>query len=304
VACTRARDHLIVPVIEKERGGFEGMLDTLLPYVPLKGDTRPGAEAKGCYIYDAGAVATDANGRGTGRMPKPSAADIQTALAERENWIAERDRVIADASRGLAVQTATGAPGDERTPDRQDPTEATESADRPDRPARIWTRRSKAARVGEALHRVMEKVDLREAKNLEPLARAVCAEAGVSDHVDEVIEMARNCLGSPTVRRAAARASWSRELQFSVRGEDGRERTGRVDLLFQGGEGVVVVDYKTDRLEPTELDDRMGIYEEQAQGYADGVLRTAGLPVQCVDLLFARTGAERTIPIDLKPGDG
>jgi ATP-dependent exoDNAse (exonuclease V) beta subunit len=306
VACTRARDHLIVALIEKERGGFEGMLETLLPYVPLKGDTAPGTEAKGSYVYDSEALAPSANGSVNGKAPKPSAADIQTALSDRENWIQERNRVIAEASRRLAVQTATGAPRDEEPPpDRRDWTEVAESADRPDRPARTWIRRSStAARIGETLHRVMEKVDLPDAKNLEPLARAICTQAGVPDNVDEVIEMAHNCLASPTVQQAAASGSYSRELPFSVQGGDRSERAGRVDLLFRDHKRLVAVDYKTDRLNPEELDERMGIYEEQAHAYADGVRRTVGLAVVTVVLVFARLQMERVVNTMSPAGSG
>ena len=297
VACTRTRDHLIVPVIEKDwRGGFEGMMETLLPYVPLKSEAAPGNEAKGCYVYDSALLSGGSDGRVNGKAPKPSRADIEAVLAGREKWIEERERTLAEASRGLAVQTATDrAPGDERPTDLRDSGDAAEQADRP---ARIWTRRSKAARIGSALHRVMEEVDLPDAKNLELLTRAICVEAGIPEQVEGVIQMARNCLASPTVERALASGSYTREATFALAGGRGLG-VGRVDLLFYEGTESVIIDFKSDQIAETDIQQRMPLYEEQARAYATGVSESIVSSVRRVVFVFARLGIER--PVVLQP---
>ena len=155
--------------------------------------------------------------------------------------------------------------------------------------------------VGDALHRTMELVSLPDAEDLEEVARAVCEEADVSDHLDEVLAMARNCLASEVVQRAIRSGAWWREVGFVVPEEGSRENgdggsasskagytTGRVDLVFRDGQGVVVVDYKTNAVGEAATEGHSG----QAETYARGVGAATGLGVSDVVLVFARTGAE------------
>ena len=58
--------------------------------------------------------------------------------------------------------------------------------------------------IGDALHLVMEQVSLPDAEDLERSADAICAEAGIPEHTDEVIELARRCLDESD-RQARAR---------------------------------------------------------------------------------------------------
>ena len=127
----------------------------------------------------------------------------------------------------------------------------------------------------------------------------MCTEAGVPDHVDEVIEMARNCLASPTVQRAIASGSYYREVPFTIPLDDGGFAVGRIDLLSRDGDGVVVADYKSDRITGPEIDARMDVYQGQAETYALSMARATGLSVRDVVLVFARPGIERTFDNEL-----
>ncbi|MEJ7717452.1 MAG: PD-(D/E)XK nuclease family protein [Thermoleophilaceae bacterium] len=153
--------------------------------------------------------------------------------------------------------------------------------------------------VGDALHRTMELVSLPGAEDLEQVARAVCEEADVTEHLDEVLAMARNCLASEVVQRALRSGRWWREVAFVVPGAGSSENgdgasseagytTGRVDLVFRDGEGIVVVDYKTDAVGAAAMEGHAG----QAETYGRGVGAATGLEVNDVVLVFARTGAE------------
>jgi len=64
--------------------------------------------------------------------------------------------------------------------------------------------------------------------------------------------------------------------------------TGRVDLVFRDGQGVVVVDYKTDAVGAAATESHAG----QAETYGRGVGAATGSDVKHVVLVFARTGAE------------
>ena len=101
--------------------------------------------------------------------------------------------------------------------------------------------------VGDALHLVMEQVSLPDAEDLDEVATAICIEAGIPDHTDEVIELARRCLDSPTVKRALELGTYQREVPFTVPTDDGFA-LGRVDMVFSDEDGLHVVDFKTDEV--------------------------------------------------------
>jgi ATP-dependent helicase/nuclease subunit A len=153
--------------------------------------------------------------------------------------------------------------------------------------------------VGDALHRTMELVSLPDVGDLEPVARAVCEEAEVTEHIDEVLAMARNCLASEAVQRALRSGRWWREVSFTVPGtgpgSEAGYTSGRVDLVFRDEHGLVVVDYKTDRVPPGDVPAAMEVHRAQAETYARGVARATGDEVRGVTLVFARAGAEQDL---------
>jgi hypothetical protein len=124
------------------------------------------------------------------------------------------------------------------------------------------------------------------------VARAVCEEADVAEHLDEVLAMARNCLASEVVQRVLRSGRWWREVAFVVPGVDGVGEgpeagftAGRVDLVFRDGDaGLVVVDYKTDAVGAAAIEGHAG----QAETYGRGVGAATGLDVSDVVLVFAR----------------
>ncbi len=280
VASTRARDHLIIPVVEKEKGGVQGMIKELLPDLPEWDEEKAGTGVDGVYVYDRRLLAVSGAGA-NGRVSPASEMEVNAALKARTEWIANRDAVFAGASRELSIVTASSLEQWERP-----------SAERSDELEGVRLPRGEATAVGDALHRVMELVDLPAAKNLESLAEAMSLEAGVPDHLDEVIEMARNCLASPTVQRAIASGSYYREVPFTIPADDGGLAVGRIDLLFEDADELRLVDYKTDRVTEADLKNHVEIYGEQGSAYAIGANRSTGLAVGEVVFVFARLGIE------------
>ena len=152
VATTRARDHLIIPVVEKERGGVEGMIKELLPDLPEWDEEKAGTDVDGVYMYDRRVLAGD-GAEADGRVREPTAPEVEAALEAREEWIVDRDAVFADASHELNVVTASSLEQWERP-----------TAERSDELEGVRLPRSEASAVGDALHRVMEQVDLPRCK--------------------------------------------------------------------------------------------------------------------------------------------
>jgi hypothetical protein len=64
--------------------------------------------------------------------------------------------------------------------------------------------------IGDALHRTTETVAFAGAEDLEVVAGAACAEAGVSEYLDDVLAMAPACLNSDAIKRTVASGQWRR----------------------------------------------------------------------------------------------
>jgi ATP-dependent helicase/nuclease subunit A len=282
VAITRARDHLVVPVVG-ERARANGLLKSLLGFLPEDGDE----DTRGCAVYEASAL--ENGGASPARGPEaPGASEERVADARRERgvWAVAREELRERGSRELPLVTAT-------------------SIEKPWRPLSVAAEdidgalvagRGPPLPVGDALHRTMELVSLPDAEDLQQVARAVCEEADVAEHLDEVLAMARNCLASEVVQRALRSGRWWREVAFTVPGTDSAPEagytTGRVDLVFGDGDDLIVVDYKTDRVPAGEVPAAIEVHRGQAETYARGVTRATGARVRGVALVFARSAAE------------
>lgn len=98
-------------------------------------------------------------------------------------------------------------------------------------------------------------------------------------------------LSSPTVARGATRRHW-REVYAAAPVAHEGVLEGRVDLLFEDDDGLVVVDYKTD---PIEGEGAMAAvaaaYRLQLAAYALALASSTGLPVTRCVLVFVGAGA-------------
>jgi ATP-dependent exoDNAse (exonuclease V) beta subunit len=69
-----------------------------------------------------------------------------------------------------------------------------------------------------------------------------------------------------------------------------------MDLVFREGDELVIVDFKTDKVQTTaELDAATVGHSGQAAAYARATERGTGLAVREVVFVYARVGAERAI---------
>jgi len=160
--------------------------------------------------------------------------------------------------------------------------------------------RSSALKLGSALHAVMEEVDLATAAGLEELAAATCAREGLGDgDAAAVAAWARDCLATAPVREAAAGAACYREMPLAVAVYDAVV-SGKVDLVYEAADGLVIVDYKTD--EPASAGRRAeGEYGDQMAAYAALLARVTARAVARAYLVFPREREGRRV-VDLGPG--
>lgn len=104
----------------------------------------------------------------------------------------------------------------------------------------------------------------------------------------------RSALG----KRAAAAAKVEREFDFVMAVEDVVVR-GQIDLWFEDGGELTIVDYKTDGVSGPEAHQRARDYELQVRLYAMAVERVAGRPPGRAWLHFLRP--DKAIAVDLTP---
>jgi ATP-dependent exoDNAse (exonuclease V) beta subunit len=294
VACTRARDHLVVSLHRKVRSTtpdparrtnaellYAGIGDRL-DQLPDSVGHEPAADGR-VRAGDAGAPAP----------PLP--------LAE---WRAERDAALARAGRPTAV--AATALTDEGRPDADSPgapsadgeseaedvlTPSTEPDPRlQKRPQDLdlppWLKGRYGTAVGRAVHGALQRVDLATGEGLEAAVAAQCEAEAVPDRFDDVLRLTEAALSSPSVRTAAAVQHW-REVYGCVPTEGGRLLEGYIDLLYRTADGLVVVDYKTaSTSDGGELRRRTAGYRLQGASYALIIAATTGEPVVGVTFVY------------------
>jgi ATP-dependent helicase/nuclease subunit A len=269
VACTRARDHLIVSLHRKARASEP------------KANARTNAEL---LLEGMGDLVTGLPDGVTDIGPlRPVVVAPPSAPPPFEQWEAERTAAVQSASRPTTV--AASALTDEGEPDSDgEPDPGLQKRAR-DLDLPPWLKGRYGTAVGRAVHGVLQTIDLASGDGLEEALMAQCEAEAVPERVDEVRQLVQNALGSPTVVEAARSPHW-REI-YSCTPHEGRLLEGYVDLLYRGPDGLVVVDYKTAATsDPIVLDQRVEGYRLQGASYALTVGDSTAEPVTRVTFLF------------------
>jgi ATP-dependent exoDNAse (exonuclease V) beta subunit len=127
---------------------------------------------------------------------------------------------------------------------------------------------------------------------------ALLAGIPVANPDPEAERLADTFRKSPPGRRAAQAVRVEREFDFVMSVEDLVLR-GQVDLWFEEGGELVIVDYKTDAVTAVEALQRADDYALQLRLYSIAVERIAGRPPDRAFLHFLRPN--RIVEIDLTP---
>lgn len=265
VACTRARDHLVVST-----------------HRVFKKDEQPGSDSAWTIASASDDSLILAFSVG-GAVSLPSAVDPAhpAELPAHDAWREELEAAQA-ATRvpdvRAVTQLAHAASDDE---DEDVPAEdldssllVTEEAEEVVTPIR---RAHGGTAFGSAVHGVLQTIDLNQPDQVNVLVPAQCQLEGIPGAAADVAAVVRAALASPSLRAAADARTWP---ELWVCGDFGGELVeGVVDLLFETDDGLVVVDYKTDDLSPTEFESRIAPYRRQVAAYASLVRETTGREV-------------------------
>jgi ATP-dependent exoDNAse (exonuclease V) beta subunit len=280
VACTRARDHLIVSVHRKVRD-----------LAPVERTRWTHAE----LLWNAAReleFATPDGRRAPAsrpRRPEPLAAGV-----DPDEWEIQRAITFAQGARRAFVGATTLARRGEEQGGTIDPGLAKEGRDLELPP---WNKGRYGTAVGRAVHAVLQTVDLATGDGIDDAAAAQAAAEGVLGHEAAIGALARQAIASACVQRAAARPRW-REMYVAVPLED-LVLEGYVDLVYRDDDGLVVVDYKTDAVaNDAGLDARLTHYRVQIGAYAHAIQAATGEPVVRGVLCFLDPDSPREIVIE------
>jgi ATP-dependent helicase/nuclease subunit A len=273
VACTRARDLLVVPrpPVDADVGAF---------WKPLV-DRLPAATDADVRVVDAETLARpEADGRGR-ELWAVSSADGGDAVAAR--WEAERKELVARAA---------GRP--------RAPVSATRLAARTAPPPVAAAAGTGGRDFGSLVHRLLEWVPLEDvdparAERVRAMADALAPSFALAAEAAALAAaQVERTLALPVVERARRASRVWRELSLWF--PDGEHLVeGVVDLVFEERDGLVVVDYKSDPISEDQLLAQAAHHAVQLQLYGRGLAQAAGRPVR--ERLVVFTALGRAVPV-------
>lgn len=281
VACTRARDHLIVSLHRSNR-----------QTPPDADSSRTSAELLAGACADAPSqIPLDAAPAGTGTSPRPRPA---TQPPPYQDWHRDITRIRERAARPTAVSASqlegtqqTAAPRPAATGPLGEPADPGLAKDARDLELPPWNKGRYGTAIGRAVHGVLQTVDLATGRGLDDAVATQVLAEGVAQHAGIVTQLARAALGSAAVQHAASRPHWRETYVGTLIGD--RVLEGFIDLIYRD-DGLVIIDYKTDTVPAVALDQRVAFYRPQLAAYAAALQAATQEPVTRCILLFLSPG--------------
>ena len=289
VACTRARDHLIVSLHRKNRTAAPGGSGNR-----TSAELLADASANAPHQTRLDAVQPDDMAAGP-RRPRSAAQP-----PPYPQWHRAITRIRERAARPSAM-SASALEGSQTSPPQPaaagplgEPADPGLAKDTRDLELPPWNKGRYGTAVGRAVHGVLQTVDLATSSGLTNAVAAQVLAEGVTDHATTVTQLARAALDSPAVRHAASRPHWRETYVGTVAGD--RVLEGFIDLLYRDN-GLVIIDYKTDAVPATTLNQRVAFYRPQMAAYAAALQAATNEPVtRCILIFLSPYGAtERAI---------
>ncbi|MCL4446037.1 MAG: UvrD-helicase domain-containing protein [Actinobacteria bacterium] len=314
VAVTRARDHLIVSAhrTSGKEGSHISRIEKLCESCPeLWSRLEEGSDGSHDHnsktrvrrdIADTHSARDDDDVRREVSESDPETSVVSPdvdSIETRDRWKEDRRSRLDMSSRGRAISATSLAELHKRMSSalngdtNGDTNGGTNGSTDEDVDAlggrRRRTRGRAGTAVGRAVHAVLQCVDLESGEGLEALARGFARSERVSSQESQVKALVQAALNSRAVREAVAGGTYWREMYVGAPVGDVLLE-GIVDLLFEGPNGLEIVDYKTDRAGgDEELDEASERYRLQGGAYAVAIEQCLNREVDRCTFLFLRT---------------
>jgi ATP-dependent exoDNAse (exonuclease V) beta subunit len=270
VACTRAKDHLVVSVHRKRRRSEP---DEDRRYTNAELIARACVDAPHQHGFDTVPHVA----------PVPAPPPTPEPLPPMVDWEADRERALRASSRRRTIGASDLA--GEAHGEIDGSGEIAAGIDKGPRDLDLppWQKGRYGTAIGRAVHAVLQTVDLASGEGLAETAAAQAAAEGVVGREQTIVALARAALRAPSVRESLRWRRWRETYVATTIGD--RTLEGYVDLLYRTDAGLVVVDYKT-ASSATDLDARVGHYRLQGGAYAVALEAATGEPVARVVFVF------------------
>lgn len=268
VACTRARDYLVLPI--PEEGVPSGLTAKAVAYINEKG-------RESTNFYSASGVdSADAPKRRILLPELSPSSSVEPASEILRRFRESRRMIVEKLSRPDKYKKVTGVA--KRHLDLMDE----ESAVPVDK---------RAAALGTFVHKLIELVDFKNPATLDSFIDAAVASSEIFDE-DIIIgaAMARRALDTDIIKRAAKSQKIKKEFPVQNQNEKGEIISGVIDLIFEEDGQLVIVDYKTDNVaDINSAMERMNTdHRNQGKLYAEFIEKIAEMKVKETVILFLR----------------
>ncbi len=272
VGATRARDHLIVSMFHKQ-GSRETYADRLIA----------GRAHELAAALPPVAVAT-----------QRSTASFEGAIVDPfdEAGFEERRAALIDAARTRSFTSATALTRDAEPEDEKDEREYETEP---------WSKGRAGTHLGRAVHAALQSLPWdADDEEVKAVATAQAVAEAIPDRADEAAKLIRVALSSPAAERARTARRALREVPFAFL--DGSASPpvvveGFADLVIETDDGLEIVDWKTDHVAASTVDERLAKYRTQAGLYVLGLekaLESTGKKVTSVSYVFVSPNQERS----------
>lgn len=164
---------------------------------------------------------------------------------------------------------------------------------------RVSSSARKGRVLGLALHTVFERISFQDKKlSLSTLCNIVAQEMGFQEHSDELCKLAQSALKAPIFSRIQKAKQIFKEVPFSLNSK-GNIFEGIMDLVFEEHDGWVILDYKTDHIQPFQIQERTLHYAPQLNLYRKAFEQITQQPIKEALLFFVRLG--KTVNVSKRP---
>jgi len=281
VGMTRARDFLVLPVywVKEKKGEKEApegsFLYYLQPYLSAPDKVAFGKWNEDMMAYDTNKLELEPGESAPFRSPlKPEMEGGKASrlvLSQRMKWKEAQEGLKKRAGMGYPITTAT---------------EQVSEFEKDDEWLVSPVTKGEGAIFGKLVHRLFEKLDWSQPGPLEKMVEIEGKALGASGSMRrKAEEMVRGALTSPLLQRVIKSGNYQKEVPFTYK-DNGNIFEGVMDVVFREGDGLVVLDFKTDLVIKDDLNLKIEHFKPQAQVYSDAIRTIFGKSPKEVILFF------------------
>lgn len=154
--------------------------------------------------------------------------------------------------------------------------------------------KGEGAVFGKLVHRLFEKTDWCQPGLVEKMAEIEGKDLGASGlMIKRPGKMVKEALSSSLLQIVIKSGNYQKEVPFTYK-NDGTIFEGVMDVVSREGDGLVVLDFKTDLVKKDDLSSKIEHYRPQAQVYSDAIKTIFGQPPKEVVFFFLLSCATYT----------